>query len=258
MKIKSKNPIAEMFRSIADVINSALSGDAQQQERAVNIGAIWTAVQNHLNENGTEDEYGDMRSSGYVLDIYAEEAGVFAIITRNDGKLYKVPVTIDADSQVTFGEEQLVVMDFKPVTARSITVKRQADGQVRWFAMPACTAVLNRVGEIDSRKLFDSFVAHIERDGGTYPELDFFHLGEQLILGKADWVARDEYSYCASGLFEDTEIGRAAAQSIEEHPEYWGLSIAYLPTEEPEQLRSEDGIEIPVQRRYQSLYLLIA
>src|SRR6185503_16507019 len=109
-------------------------------------------------------------------------------ITRNDGKLYKVPVTVDADSQVTLGEEQLVVMDFKPVTARSLTVQRQADGQVRWFAMPACTAVLNRVGEIDSRALFDSFVDHIER-GGAYPELDFFHLGERLILGKADWVA---------------------------------------------------------------------
>lgn len=246
MKTKIKNPIAAMFRSIAEVINSQLSSDAEQQERAINVGAIWTAVQTHLNENGTEDEYGEMRSSGWVLDIYLEDAGAFAIITRNDGKLYKVPVTVDADSQVTLGEEQLVVMDFKPVTARSLTVRRQADGQVRWFAMPACTAVLNRVGEIDSRALFDSFVDHIERDGGAYPELDFFHLGERLILGKADWVGRDGYSYCASGLFEDTEIGRAAAKALEEDPNYWGLSIAFLPTKEPEKLRSSDGIEIPV------------
>lgn len=246
MKIKIKNPIADLFRSVADAVSSLMQSDVEQQKRAVNIAAIWTAVQQHLNELGNVDEYGDNRASGYVLDIYADEVGVFAIITKNDGKLYKIPATLDDDSQVTLGEEQVVVMDFKEVTARSITVKRQADGRVRWFAMPACTAVLNRSGEIDSRALFDSFVDHIERDGGAYPELDFFHLGERLILGTADWVARDGYSYCASGLFDETEIGRAAAQALEADPDYWGLSIAYLPTQEPEKLRSADGIEIPV------------
>ena len=246
MKIKTKNPLVNLFRSVADVVSSMLSSDVDQQKRAVTIGNIWTNVQHKLDEMGTPDEYGDIRSSGYVLDVYMDDAGAFAIITHSDGKLYKIPVTIDADSQISMGEEQLVVIDFKPVTARSITVKRQADGRVRWFAAPACTAVLNRSGEIDSRALFDSFVNHIERDGGTYPELDFFHLGERLILGTADWVARDGYSYCASGLFDETEIGRAAAKALEDNPDYWGLSIAYLPTEEPEKLRSGEGIEIPV------------
>lgn len=245
MKVKTKNPLANLFRSVADVINTLLPQDHEQQERAVTIGNIWTTVQNYLDENGTPNEYNEMRSSGYVLDVYMDDAGAFAIITHSDGKLYKIPVTLDADSQVTLGEEQLVVIDFKPVTARGITVKRQTDGRVRWFAMPACTAVLNRSGEIDSRALFDSFVEHIERDG-AYPELDFFHLGERLILGTADWVARDGFSYCASGLFDETEIGRAAAAALEADPNYWGLSIAYLPTQEPEKLRSADGIEIPV------------
>lgn len=246
MKIKTKNTIANLFRAVAEVITTLTSRDHEQQERAVTIGNIWTTVQNHLDEMGTPNEYGDMRSSGYVLDVYLKDTGPFAIITKSDGKLYKIPVTIDTNSQISLGEEELVVIDFPPVTTRGITVKRQADGRVRWFAMPACTAVLNRSGEIDSRALFDSFVEHIERDGGTYPEMDFFHLGERLILGTADWVARDGYSYCASGLFDETEIGRAAAKAIEDHPEYWGLSIAYLPTEEPEKLRSGDGIEIPV------------
>lgn len=245
MKVKN-NPIANLFRSVAEVINQFMPHDEEQQKRAVTIGNIWTTVQNYLDENGTPNDFGEMRSSGYVLDVYMDDMGAFAIITHSDGKLYKLPVTLDADSQVTLGEEQLVVIDFKPVTARGITVKRQADGRVRWFAMPACTAVLNRSGEIDSRALFDSFVEHIERDGGTYPELDFFHLGERLILGSADWVARDGFSYCASGLFDETEIGRAAAAAIEADPDYWGLSIAYLPTQEPEKLRSADGIEIPV------------
>lgn len=246
MKVKTKNPLANLFRSLSEVINTLLPQDHEQQERAVTIGNIWTTVQHYLDENGTPNDYGEMRSSGYVLDVYMDDAGAFAIITHSDGKLYKIPVTLDADSQVTLGEEQLVVIDFKPVTARGITVKRQTDGRVRWFAMPACTAVLNRSGEIDSRALFDSFVEHIERNGGAYPELDFFHLGERLILGTADWVARDGFSYCASGLFAETEIGRAAAAALEADPDYWGLSIAYLPTQEPEKLRSADGIEIPV------------
>lgn len=238
MKVKSQNPLIRLFQSVADVVNE------YQTNRAVNIGAIWTAVQKNLDDNPKNMGEGLLRT-GYVLDVYAEDTGVFAIITRGDGKLYKVPVSVDAESQITMGEEQEVVMDFAPVTGRQLTVKRQADGQIRWFAMPACTAVLNRSGEIDSRALFDSFVEYVERTG-AYPELDFFHLGERVLLGKADWVARDGFLYCASGTFYDTPIARAAAQSLEDNPNYWGLSIAYLPTHEPEMLRSADGVEIPV------------
>jgi len=241
MKTFSNNPIVNLLRSITDVVNEYVLGG---KERAVNIQAIWMAVQKQLDATGTETEYG-MEPSGYVLDIYVEEAGTFAIITKNDGKLYKVAVAVDANSQITLGAEQEVVMDFAPVTGRQVTIKRQADGKVRWFAMPACTAVLNRSGEIDSRALFDSFVEYIDRTG-NYPELDFFHLGESILLGKADWVARDGFAYCASGLFYDTPIARAATKSLEEKNDYWGLSIAYLPTKEPEQLRSSEGIEIPV------------
>ena len=238
MKVKSQNPLIRLFQSVADVVNE------YQTNRAVNIGAIWTAVQKSLDDNPKNMGEGLLRT-GYVLDVYAEDAGVFAIITRGDGKLYKVPVSVDAESQITMGEEQEVVMDFAPVTGRQLTVKRQADGQIRWFAMPACTAVLNRSGEIDSRALFDSFVEYVERTD-AYPELDFFHLGERVLLGKADWIARDGFLYCASGTFYDTPIARAAAQSLEDNPDYWGLSIAYLPTREPEMLRSADGVEIPV------------
>jgi hypothetical protein len=235
--VKSQNPLIRLFQAVAEVVSE------YSNNRAVNIGAVYSAVQNKLDENPIET--GDGMRSGYVLDVYAEDAGVFAIITRGDGKLYKVPVSVDADSQITMGEEQEVVMDFTPVTGRQIVVKRQTDGKMRWFALPACTAVLNRSGEIDSRALFDSFVEHIERTG-AYPEMDFFHMGEKVLLGKADWVARDGLLYCASGTFYDTDIARAAAASLEANPDYWGLSIAYLPTHDPEILRSVEGVEIPV------------
>ena len=241
-----QNPLTLLFQSLADVVNSYL-----EKDRAVSIMDIFKFVQESLNaqtpENGDPEGNGlDMpMPSSYVLDVYVEEAGTFAIITKSDGKLYKVPVTVDSNSQITLGAEQEVVMDFAPVTGRQVTIKRQADGKVRWFAMPACTAVLNRSGEIDSTKLFDSFIEHIERTG-VYPELDFFHLGESLPLGKADWVGRDGVLYCASGTFYDSDIARAAIKSLEQNKDYWGLSIAYIPTGEPEMIRSQDGISIPV------------
>lgn len=228
-KTMSKNPIIRLLQSITDVVNTYVI-----KERSMNAGAVWQAVQKSLDESAD--------GGGYVVDVYPETG--FALTTKGDGKLYKTPVTVDGDGQLTIGAQEEVVMTFTPVT-RQLSIKRQADGSVRWFAMPACTAVLNRSGEIDSRALFDSFVDYVERTK-DYPELDFFHLGESLVLGKADWVARDGFAYCASGTFYDTPVARAAIKSLEEDPAYWGLSIAYLPTGEPETLRSSEGIEIPV------------
>ena len=241
------NPIVKLFQSIAEVVNTYVV-----KERAVNIGQIYQSLQKSLELEKGPDGY----STAYVLDVYVESTGPFAIITKGDGKLYKTPVTVGEDSSITVGEMTEVFMDFSPVTARQVTVKRMKNGDVRWFAIPACTAVLNRSGEIDSRALFDSFVENIERTG-NYPELDFFHLGESLALGKADWVARDGFLYCASGLFYDTPIARAAAKSLEEKKDYWGLSIAYIPTKEPEMLRSAEGVEVPVYNAGVNRYISI-
>jgi hypothetical protein len=245
-----QNPLIPLFQSIADMFIDAVNRSTEK-DRAVSIMDIFKFVQESLyaqNPDNVDPEGNGLdmpMPSSYVLDVYVEDAGTFAIITKSDGKLYKVPVTVDSNSQISLGAEQEVVMDFAPVTGRQVTITRQADGKVRWFAMPACTAVLNRDGEIDSTKLFDSFVDHVERTS-VYPELDFFHNGVKVLLGKADWVGRDGIAYCASGTFYDSDIARAAIKSLEQNKNYWGLSIAYIPTSEPEVIRSKDGISIPV------------
>lgn len=253
-KVITQNPISRLLHSLGDIaeglgITKPIpdSPKMDDKERAVRIYDIWGYVQKELDEAGTRiNEYGDLVSAGYVCDVYLDNTGAFAIFT-SDGKLYKVPVIIDEQSQISTGEAQEVVMDFTPVT-RGLTVTRQKDGRIRWVAAPACTAILNRSGEIDSRDLFDSFVEYIERTG-EYPSLDFFHLGADLVLGKADLVFRDGVNYVATGLFDDSDEARAVAAAIEKEPDYWGLSIQYLPTEEPEMLRSVEGIEIPVFRQ---------
>lgn len=236
-----KEILAGVFRHVGELFEEL---ETPAVDRAVSTQDIWTFVQNQL--NGPADETGAIAAdNGFVIDVFVDSAGTFAVVTKSDGKLYKVPVTVGEDSSITTGEHQEVLMEFSPVTPRQLRVHRTADGKMRWLAMPACTAALNRVGEIDSTKLFNDFVDHIERTG-EYPELDFFHFGERCVLGKADLVFRDGVAYCATGTFYDTEIARAAAATLESDADYWGLSIAYLPTKEPEMIRSKDGIQIPV------------
>jgi hypothetical protein len=170
------NPIAQLLRSVADIAEKMglrQAAPLDEKERAVQKSQIWNYVQEELDELGMQpDEYGHMVSAGYVCDVYFETSGPFALVTKSDGKLWKIPVAIDEQSQITTGEAQEVYMEFSPVTGRSITIKRQKDGRIRWIAGPACTAILNRSGEIDSRELFDSFEDYIARTG-EYPYLDF-------------------------------------------------------------------------------------
>ena len=237
------NPIVRFFQGMIKLATDLMPAK-ESKERAVRVWEIMNYVQKQLDTAGTINEFGETESSGYVLDVYIDDTGTFAIVTRSDGKLYKIPVFVDDQSQVTTGSEVEVFMEFTPVS-RNLMVQRQADGTVRWYAMPACTAFLNRSGEIDSRALFDSFVEYAERVN-EFPELDFYHLGERVVLGKADMLFRDDVNFCATGVFDDSDIARAAIQSLETNGDYWGLSIAYLPTKEPEKIRSAEGVEIPV------------
>lgn len=181
----------------------------------------------------------------WPIDLYMDGGQIFAIVTK-DGKLYQIPVTLDESSQeVTLGEWVQVVDEFVPIP-RSLRVIRQADGRARWVAV-ASTAVVNRVGEIDAMELFDDMIARAEKEG--YPFLTFYHLDETLKMGECDYLGRDGVVYIASGLFDETEIGRMAAEGVEADPDYWGISIGFMPTEAPEMVEVMPGVKIPVYKR---------
>ena len=139
------------------------------------------------------------------------------------------------------GGESQEPLAYLPTQTRSLTVTRDSTGNPRWL-MIAASAVINKVGSIDSTTLFDNFIKHTSEVG--YPVLDFFHEGERIRLGIADWLRRDGALYLASGTFDNTDIGRAAAVGLESQPDYWGASIAFRTTEMPLMLISES--EIPV------------
>lgn len=175
------------------------------------------------------------------MDLYYDDSGALFVLCTRGGKLFRIPVTISGDD-VTLGDPVEI-----PLTGRSVRstfrVMRTPEGKRRWLAT-AASSVLNRVGEIDSTALFDSFIAYAERTG-EYPVLCFYHEFGVIRFGVADFLARDEYLYIASGEFDETELARAAADGLERSTEDWGTSIGFFPTSEPE-LMEVGGAQIPV------------
>lgn len=208
----------------------------------------------------------------WLNDVYAELGGSVFLIVSSKGKLYKVPVMVDENSAVTLGEWQLVSIEFTPrpdtteteeetayqangvgeidwsisIPASRSTIQRQADGRYRWVSV-SCSAALNRVGCIDSTKLFDSFIEHAERTG-EYPIRQFYHQGGSFKTGQADFLARDGFALITSGVYDDSDLARAEIKARQADPSYWGDSIGFNP-DAVEISEVAEGISIPVYTR---------
>lgn len=179
-----------------------------------------------------------------VLDVYYDDDGALFAVCQQAGKLYRLPIDVNGDT-VSFGAlEEIPLSGSNERALNHITVVRQADGSRRWFAI-ASSAVLNRVNEIDSVKLFKNFVKRAD-ESKKYPFLTFYHHGDVLRLGQADWVAQEGFLYLAAGTFADNADGQRAADTLERETDDWGTSIGYLPTEPPEFLEVIPGVIVPV------------
>jgi hypothetical protein len=206
-------------------------------ERALSWGDIWSQTAQALDADPT---LGPLWP--WINDMYQEEDRTVAIVSAG-GKLYRVPVMVNGTT-VEIGTPEEVEITFTPAQRQAFTIVRQADGSHRWFAITE-TAVLLRVGEIDSKALFDSFIAHAEATG-EYPTLRFFH-DERIEFGQADWLAREENCYLASGVFdEEHPVAQAFIDALEKGRGTWGTSNGFTPTAEPEMLEIAEGVTIPV------------
>jgi hypothetical protein len=159
------------------------------------------------------------------IDMYMDRGMLYAVGAQ-EGKLLKVPIVInDEDGSIALGEMQQVIVDFPPIGERGISVSRQADGRVRLSGI-ACTAILNRSGEIDARSLFDNFLSHFQ--AGRPVHIDLMHL-DGSDVGRVDFLARDGYSLIYSALLDSDGIGEAIGRGLESDPGFWGNSILYKP-----------------------------
>ena len=231
---RSMNPVRQLWNQI-----KAAFGPHLEEERALNLGRLYGILDDAI--YNSEDH-----GLAWLHDLYRDDDGSMFAIASERGKLYRVGLDFSEDG-ATLGEWVPVTEEFKPVSeARTRTkVIRQADGRVRWLSQ-SCTSVLNRVGEIDSKALFDSFVAHAE-ETGEYPYRTFYHQGEALKTGQADFMARDGSVFITSGLYDDDNpLAAAEIVAMERDASKWGESIGYTPTAEPEMIEIADGVTIPV------------
>jgi len=219
----------------ADAQLAALYANEPQAERAVSLHDIYQQVNDAVEASASEGMY------PWLNDIYDDNGQLFAIITAG-GKLYRMPLMMDGPN-VVLGSLTEVEAQFQPITGGQLRIIRQKDGRYRWFAL-AETSVLNRVGEIDSTVLFDSFVAGTKEAG--YPQLDFYH-DARLRMGETDYLARDENVLLASGLLDaESPLAMAFVDAVDKGRGTWGCSVAFLPTERPQMLRVAEGVTIPV------------
>ncbi|MDI9549639.1 MAG: hypothetical protein QM346_18760 [Chloroflexota bacterium] len=223
----------------------ARNGDARH-ERAMSLLRLHEYLWDALNGPETPpDEW------AWPVNVYLEGDGLF-VVTAQGGRLYRRDIRLEGED-VILGEPVQVTEAFPAVGEQrgAFTVRRQADGRHRWL-MVAATAVLNRVGEIDSTELFDSFIRHAE-ETGEYPRLDFYHLGDEdpdtWEFGQADYLARDGVCYVATGLFdEDHPLARATIAASQREPGRWGASIEFRARGGPEQIAADPDVRIPVYR----------
>ncbi len=233
-----KSPFGKLAGRIESAVQKAAEDVFGYTERAISMPSIYSMVYAKLDEQMQAD--GVWRA---LIDVYMNGTEMYAVIGIN-GLLYKAGLSIAAGG-VTLGDLIQVEVDYKPVI-QGLSVHRQADGKYRWFAFPAATAVLNRSGEMDTRELFQNFVTRIESGEVPYPFLSFYHVGEQITLGQADFVAAEGYEYLVSGIFADDALSQATRRAIEKEPGYWGISIGYYYMPEAvERVIVADGITIP-------------
>lgn len=214
----------------------------QVKERATSLERVYSQIYMKLRD---EDEY------SYPMSLYVDDNGrdLFCLVAQS-GKIFQVPISVSKDD-VTLGTWVRVEETFTPVE-QSFRVHRQKDGKYRWTCI-AGTTILNRVGEIDSSELFDSFIEHAERTG-EYPRLDFYHLGdtnpEAWEFGTADFLTREGVCYIASGLFdEDHPLAKATIQACQRDGDIWGNSVEFYALSKPEIIIADPEVKVPVYKK---------
>lgn len=166
----------------------------------------------------------------YLAQLYIEDDGTLYALFSRDARLYRAPVTISSGT-IQIGEMVEVQQEFTPVSRSGFTMRELPNGDVRFFLV-AATAVVNRVGEIDSTTLFDNMIRRAE-ELDFYPRVDLYHLGSKdsaFEFGQIDFLARDGVCYVASGVLDGNHpLTQECLKRHKENPASIGASIEYFP-----------------------------
>lgn len=237
-------------------------------ERTIALEQIWSQVNKAINERDPDD----WNQWHWVQDLYYDEGQLFAI-TISAGRLYRWPVTVDGDA-VTVGDPVAVVVEFSSADDGTIddgtmrhgpssyglssTVRQTHDG--RWVGCSVlCTATVNKMGILDSRSLFDSFVERFKGDGSEYVNL--LHLGgDKSQVGVLRHIWREDKLLV--GLYEFTQgdpVAEAVARTLATDADgFWGGSIEFDHFGKPQLVEVSEGVKLPMTHDGQLLGYSIA
>lgn len=230
------NLLDRLMTAIRGAINTEIAGvdatesaapapDAPPTMRALTLDIIY----NEVCEQGRE-----MFPSGtYLTQIYLGDDGTLYALWGRETQLYRTPILVE-NGMITMGEQEEVRQEFTPVTRSRVVLRELDNGDVRFFLV-AATAVVNRVGEIDSTALFDNMVKRAE-ELQFYPRLDAYHLGSldpAFEFGQFDFLAREGVAYLASGVMDGKHpLTRAILKLYRTNPDALGASIEYYALED--------------------------
>jgi hypothetical protein len=245
----------------AETREQSVESVAAPDERTIALGQVWTQVSAHINSLDPED----WNLWHWLQDLYYDEGQLFAI-TISAGRLYRWPVNVDGDA-VKVGEPVAVVVEFAETGTQvdrdtgkqgertgatglpgflSTAVRRTADG--RWVGCSIlCTATVNKLGILDSRQLFDSFVSRFKGDGTEY--VNVLHLGgAKSQIGFLRHVWREEKLLVGIyEFFQDDPVAEAAARTLSTDEEgFWGGSIEFKHFGEPQLVEVAEGVKLPM------------
>ncbi len=262
-------PAAELVRPAAELVEAGADRMAERTIAFEHIAAqVVALVRAQLaatdpdNYHWMQDLYYDPSTSSGQAQSHAEGTGTLFAVTVSAGRLWRWPVALDRNDQVSVGEPVIVKVNFSVTNeapaGRMSTLRETSDG--RWLgASVLCTATVNKMGILDSRGLFDSFIARFKGDGSEY--INLLHLGGGVSkIGVLRHIFRDDKLLV--GIYEldkDDPVAVATARTLAaDAVGYWGGSIEFRHFGEPTLLEVADGISLPVTTDGQLLGYSIA
>jgi len=164
-------PAAELVRPAAELVEAGADRMAERTIAFEHIAAQVVGLVRAQLAATDPDNY------HWMQDLYYDNGTLFAV-TVSAGRLWRWPVALDRNDQVSVGEPVIVKVNFSVTNeapaGRMSTLRETSDG--RWLgASVLCTATVNKMGILDSRGLFDSFIARFKGDGSEY--INLLHLG---------------------------------------------------------------------------------
>jgi len=221
----------------ASVAGASVAQPVVAQQRDVSLHNVMMAIHRAVDGMDVPEE----NIWHFVQDVYFADNSMYVVVIES-GRLYRARVFVNG-SDILLGDMQQVEVMFEPV--QRMQIRQREDGRYEGFAI-LCTATVNKMGIVDSRGLFDSFVERFEGEGVEY--VNVLHLGGSVSrIGEIRGIFRNDQALVGYLVFDESLMAQAAARTLAEDVDgVWGGSIEFEHYGEPTLVEFGDGISLPV------------